>query len=129
MTIETRIRAAITDYVSAWNEPASARRAEYIERCCAADLRIVAPGQEMNGRAGLEAAITTFQRTQPGCRGRLVSDVEVADRLFRFVAVIDGPPGTPTRELMDVGECDAEGRIRSILTFVGAVVRGWSLSA
>jgi hypothetical protein len=115
-----RIRASIDAYVAAWNEHDAAERARHIAAACSDDLRIVVGGETILGRDALDAAIADFHRRRPGDRGRLSSAVEVQADAFRFCAVVEGSTVAPPIELMDAGECDADGRIRLILTFVGA---------
>ena len=115
-----RIRSSILAYAAAWNEPDAEKRAELIGQACSDAVRIVAPGQELRGRAALDAAIVDFQRGRPGDRARLTSAIEVQHHAFRFVGRVDGSSGAPAIEMLDAGECDEDGRIRLILTFVGA---------
>ena len=117
---ETRIRNAIATYVAAWNEHDPERRARLIAEACAEDLRIVAPGLLVRGRAELEALIADFHRRRAGDRGRLSSEVEVHGGVFRFAAKIEGSTVVPPIEMLDVGECAEDGRIRLVFSFVGA---------
>jgi hypothetical protein len=114
------IERSIETYVAAWNEHDQEKRARLIEQCCAPDLRIVAPQQEVHGHKELDALIVDFHRRRPGDRGRLSTAIESHGRIFRFAAMIEGSTVAPPIEMLDAGECDETGRIRLILTFVGA---------
>lgn len=117
---EARIRSKIDAYVAAWNEQDAARRRQLIEQCCAPDLRILAPGQRVRGHAELDALIADFHRRRPGDVGVLSSAVEVHGNVFRFAARISGSTVAEPVEMLDAGECADDGRIRLILSFVGA---------
>lgn len=121
MALEARIRESIETYVAAWNEHDRDRRRRFIEECTAEELRIVAPGdQRVSGRYELDATIVDFHRHRPGDRGRLSSAIEVHGTIFRFAAMIEGSTVAPPIEMVDTGECDDSGRIRLILSFIGA---------
>jgi hypothetical protein len=124
--VKLEIREAIDTYVAAWNETDPARRAALIERCCSDELRIVAPGMVVRGRAELDALIADFHRRRPGDRGRLSSELDVHGGVFRFAAMIEGSTVAAPVEMLDVGECDDHGRIRLIFSFVGAAPPGKS---
>jgi hypothetical protein len=115
-----RIRSSIEAYVAAWNEHDADKRRALIEEACSEDLRIVAPNQVVAGRGELDALIADFHRRRPGDRGFLSSCVEIHHHAFRFAARIEGSSVAEPVEMLDAGECDADGRIRLILSFVGA---------
>ncbi len=115
-----RIRASIEAYIAAWNEPDSASRAQLLERACADDLVVRTGGKRMIGRGELDALIVDFQRRRPGNRAVLASVVDVQGGLFRYAGVVEAPTGARGGDAFDAGECDADGRIRVLFTFVGA---------
>jgi hypothetical protein len=117
--IESRIRASIEAYVAAWNEPDAAQRMRLLERACAEDLRMRTPGKRIDGRAELDALIADFQQRRPGERAVLSSDIDVQGSVFRYAGTVEGPRGGET---LDSGECDEDGRICFLLTFVGAAL-------
>ncbi len=114
-----QIRSSVQSYVAAWNEPDPVRRNELLERACADELRVVAPREMVHGRAELAALIDGFHRRRPGDRGKLTSAVEIHNGVFRFSALISGSSAAPPVEMIDVGECNDDGRIRLIFSFVG----------
>jgi hypothetical protein len=118
---DSRVRSSIEAYVAAWNERDPEARALLIERACADDLRILTPGRCIRGRAGLGALIAEFQKRRPGDRACLASAIEINERTFRYVGVVESEGGAPLENL-DAGEHDAEGRILLVLTFAGAAL-------
>jgi hypothetical protein len=63
-----------------------------------------------------------FQRRRPGARAVLSSAIDVQGKLFRYTGKIEGGDLAGGGESFDAGECDEDGRIRVLLTFVGAAV-------
>ena len=121
MSIEARIRASIAAYVAAWNEHDPARRVRLIEQACAEDLLMRTAGRAGDGRAALDALMADFQQRRPGERAVLSGAIDVQGHLFRFAGIVDG--ATVARgDTLDTGECDDDGRIRILLTFVGAAL-------
>jgi len=118
---EARIRASIEAYVAAWNERDAAQRIRLIEQACAEDLLMRTPGKRIDGRGELDALIADFQRRRPGERAVLSSAIDIQGHVFRYSGVVEG--GAIARgDTLDVGECDEDGRIRLLLTFVGAAL-------
>ena len=114
----TPTELAARRYFSAWIEPDRAARAALLEACFAADGRISLPGQVLRGRAELAAAIDAFLADPRGLTARLTSVIDIVGAAFRFRARVEYPDGQPFRELLDVGEVDAEGRICALYTFI-----------
>ena len=121
---EARIRASIDAYVSAWNEHDPAQRLRLIEQGCAADLLMRTSGRRIDGRAQLDALIADFQARQPHARAVFASAVDVQGNIFRYAGIVEGPTTAAGATALDAGECDDEGRIRILLTFVGAALPG-----
>jgi hypothetical protein len=119
--IEARIRASIEAYVAAWNEHDAMERMRFIEEACTEDLIMRTPGKRIVGRGQLDALIADFQRRRPGERAVLSSAIDVQGTVFRYAGIVEG--GTVARgDTLDAGECDEDGRIRVLLTFVGAAL-------
>lgn len=119
--IDARIRASIEAYVAAWNEHDAAQRMRLIEQACAEDLVLRTPGKRISGRGELDALIADFQRRRPGERAVLSSAIDVQGCVFRYSGIVEG--ATVARgDTLDAGECDEDGRIRLLLTFVGATL-------
>jgi hypothetical protein len=116
--IESRIRASIEAYVAAWNEHDPARRMRLIEHACAENLRMRTPGKRVDGRGALDALIADFQQRRPGERAALSSAIDIQGHVFRYAGIVEG--STVARaDTLDTGECDDDGRICLLLTFVG----------
>jgi hypothetical protein len=115
-----RIRAGIEAYVAAWNEPDPAKRRELLERACADDFRMVTSGRQVRGRAELDAMIADFQLRRPGHRAAFASAIDVQGSVFRYGGKVENATAQSAGDALDAGECDSEGRITLLLTFVGA---------
>lgn len=120
--IEARIRASIEAYVAAWNERDAAQRMRLVEQACAEDLLMRTPGKRIEGRAELDALIADFQRRRTGERAVLASAVDIQGNVFRYAGVVEGSTMAGGGETFDAGECDENGRIRLLLSFVGAAL-------
>lgn len=119
---DARIRASIETYIAAWNERDAAQRMRLIERACAEDLLMRTPGKRIDGRDALDALIVDFQTRLPGARAVLSSAIDVQGAVFRYAGVVEGVTLPNGGEAFDAGECDDDGRIRILLTFVGAAL-------
>lgn len=114
----TPVAAAVDAYIRAWAERDPAARAALVERCFAADGRIVMPASEIRGRAALEEAMARLL-ADPEVRGvRITTAIDARGTIFRFGTAIDRRDGT-SLEAFDAGEIDANGRIAVLLTFSG----------
>ncbi len=112
------VETAVDTYIRLWSERDPAAREAMIEACFAADGRIVTRGTPIRGRAGLAAAVQSFQ-ADPQWRGiRIVSAIDAVGTTFRFIARLERHDGTFV-DGFDAGEIDADGRIAVILTFGG----------
>ena len=119
--IEARIRSSVEAYVAAWNERDPAQRMRLIEQSCAEDLHMRTPGKRIDGRAQLDALIADYQQRRPGERAVLSSAIDVQGKMFRYSGVVEGA-AVARGDALDVGESDEDGRIRLLLTFVGAAL-------
>lgn len=112
------MRACIETYVAAWNEDDAARRHAFIETACSPELRFVTGGRAV-GRDELDRMIAAFRQRTPGARAVFTSSVDIQGRLFRYSGRAESSTGAPLGDALDAGECDEDGRIRVLLTFVG----------
>ena len=117
--IEARIRASIEAYVAAWNERDPARRMQLVEQACAKDLHVRTPGKLIEGLSQLDALMADFQKRAPEARAVLASAIDVQSNVFRYTGIVEGATFPDT---LDVGESDEEGRIRFLISFVGAAL-------
>jgi hypothetical protein len=120
--IEGRMRSSVEAYVAAWNEQDAAKRMRLIEQACAEDVLMRTPGKRIDGRAQLDALIADFQRRRPGDRAVLSSAVDVQGNLFRYAGIVERSTLARGGDTFDAGECDEDGRIRLLLSFVGAAL-------
>lgn len=117
--IETRIRESVDAFVAAWNEHDAAARMRLLERACTDDVVMRTPGRRTNGRAELDALMADFQRRQPNKRAVFASRVDVQGGAFRYAGMVEDPSGTRTGDVLDAGDCDDDGKIRIVISFVG----------
>ena len=115
------VRAAVETYLRAWNERDPTARAALIEACFAADGRLVTRGGDVRGRAALAQTMARVHADPRRFRIRLTSAIDTGATTFRVLAVVDYSDGTTTPETLDVGEIDADGRIKQVLTFTGPI--------
>jgi hypothetical protein len=111
---------AAQTYVAAWKERDAVTRARLIDRCFAAEGRIVSPGAVISGRAALAAAIDGFFADPRGLSARLMSAIDAQGPIFRFRSVVEDRDGRIVFDGFDAGEVDVDGRITVLLTFGGA---------
>jgi hypothetical protein len=122
MTDNVAIRASIDAYVAAWNEHDATKRRKLLEQACAEDVIVRTPGKRICGRGELDALMADFQKRRPGERAVLASAVDVQGHVFRYAGIVEGSTIAGGGENFDAGECDDDGRIRILLTFVGAAL-------
>jgi hypothetical protein len=114
---EAQMRACIDAYVAAWNEDDPVKRHALVEQACSPGLRFVTPGRAV-GRDEFEAMIAGFRQRKPGARAIFTSSVDIQGKLFRYSGRAEDSTGASLGDALDVGECDEDGRISILLTFV-----------
>ena len=102
--------------VAAWNEHDPVKRRQLIGAACTEDVALRTPGRRIHGREQLDALIADFQTRRPEARAAFTSPIDIQGTIFRYTGIVEGTTATT----LDTGECDDEGRIRVLLTFVGA---------
>ncbi|HEY4058730.1 MAG TPA: hypothetical protein VGM39_19085 [Kofleriaceae bacterium] len=110
---------AIETYAAAFQEPDEARRAALLEKCWSADGRFVTGGRVVRGRDALSVEMARFANDPRGGKIQLLAPPDVQGNLFRLSACAVYPDGTKSPISFDAGEIDQDGRIQTILTFVG----------
>jgi hypothetical protein len=110
---------AARTYAAMINERDPDVRARLLEACWAVDGRLVTGGKPMEGRAAVAAMAARIAADPRRATAVLLGPIDVQGPLFRFRAVIEYADGTRSAESFDAGEVDADGRITTILTFVG----------
>jgi hypothetical protein len=112
------VEIAVDHLIRASSERDPTARAALLEKCFAADGRIVSRSREIRGRQALADVIAKLVADPQWLGNRVISAIDVGDTTFRFRSVIDRRDGT-TLEFFDAGQIDADGRISLILTFAG----------
>ena len=115
------VAEVVRAYVRAWHEPDEAVRRELLEQSWAERGVYADPGSTISGREALVEAITDFRRRRPGACIEVRSAVDGFDRHFRFVWTVVDASGNVLNEGIDVGRLDDDGRIESIIGFIGIV--------
>ncbi|HEY4178677.1 MAG TPA: hypothetical protein VGM90_17645 [Kofleriaceae bacterium] len=110
---------AIDAYAAAFQEPDEARRATLLEKCWAVEGRLVTGGRVIQGRAALSVEMARFANDPRGPKIVLRAPPDVQGNLFRLTAHAVYSDGTLSPVSFDAGELDADGRIKTILTFRG----------
>jgi hypothetical protein len=106
-------------YVRAWHERDEATRRELLEQSWADDGVYTDPGSTIEGRDALVVAIADFHAQRPDVRIEVRSRIDEFGPHFRFVWATVDAGGAVLREGIDVGRLDDDGRIASIIGFVG----------
>lgn len=112
---------AVEGYFAAWNEKNPARIAEIVKSCVAADAQLTSSTHNVTGADALTEFIVVFRQMRPDDAAILTSKVESVGAFFRFTGCGKQPDGTVYSEVMDVGELDADGRIKRLVTFDSVV--------
>lgn len=81
-----------------------------------------APFASVTNGLRFDALIADFQQRRPGERAVLSSAIDIQGNVFRYVGVVEGSATARGGEAFDAGACDEDGRIRLLLTFVGAAL-------
>jgi ketosteroid isomerase-like protein len=114
--VDTGIRAVLSTYLSAWNEPDPAERARLLDSSVADDVVFIDPMAHVEGRDAVAAHITATRETFPGILVEAVGDVDAHHGVLRHAWRVSGPDGVVLRGL-DVDEVGEDGRLRRILGF------------
>ncbi|HEY1630716.1 MAG TPA: nuclear transport factor 2 family protein [Rhizomicrobium sp.] len=108
---------AVEAYFAAWNEKDPARISALVKSCIAADAQLTSSAHSVTGADALAEFIVAFRQMRPGDAAVLTSKVESVGAVFRFTGCGKQPDGTVYSDVMDVGELDADGRIKRLVTF------------
>ncbi|HEY1546162.1 MAG TPA: nuclear transport factor 2 family protein [Kofleriaceae bacterium] len=110
--------SAVAAYIRAGAERDPAARAQLLEACCAADVRMVTRSSVIRGRAGIEAMLARFLGDPQNLGFRLTSAVDAVGSTFRYRSVVIRRDGSEL-EFFDAGELDGDGKIVTLLVFAG----------
>jgi len=115
------VKTTVDTYLAMWNEADPTRRAKHIERAWTDDARYVDPMLEAAGHAALSEMVTGVQARFPGHRFRRVSGIDIHHDQLRFAWELVAPDGAVVVAGIDVGVLAADGRLRRITGFFGAL--------
>jgi hypothetical protein len=121
MTHTTDVTTTVDAYLAAWNERDPARRAQLIERVWAPDGRLIDPPLTGEGHDGINDMAGALQEHYAGHSFRRASTVDAHHDHLRFAWELVGPDGQVALTGLDVGELAADGRLRWITGFFGAL--------
>jgi len=117
----SKAQSAVEGYFAAWNEKDPVRIAALVKACVAADAQLVSSTHSVTGAEALADFIVAFRQMRPDDAAILTSTVESVGAFFRFTGCGKQPDGTIYSDVMDVGELDADGRIKRLVTFDSAL--------
>jgi hypothetical protein len=115
------VKTTVDTYLAMWNEADPARRAKHIERAWADDGRYVDPMLEAAGHAALSEMVTGVQTRFPGHRFRRASGIDIHHDQLRFAWDLVAPDGAVVVAGIDIGALAADGRLKRITGFFGAL--------
>ena len=78
------IKAVVTQYMAAWNEPEVARRQALLARCWSDGGVYLDPGASLSGRDQLARHIAAMQASRPGARLEFMSGIDFSYSTFEF---------------------------------------------
>jgi len=115
------IEESIAAYCDAWGEPDPARRREILERIWADDATYTDPTVHTSGIDELLAHMAKLQTTYPGGRIERTSAVDTHHGMARFNWCMTLADGSTLPEGVDFAELSADGKLRRIVGFFGAL--------
>jgi hypothetical protein len=115
------IEESIAAYCDAWGEPDPARRREMLERIWAEGATYSDPTVQTRGIDELLAHMANLQITYPGGRIERTSAVDTHHGTARFGWRMALADGATLSEGIDFAEIGADGKLRSIVGFFGAL--------
>jgi hypothetical protein len=111
-------REIVEAYARIWNENDPDERARLLEFCWHPEGAIFIGDRVIRGRDAVAAEAARFRSLRPADVVVFTSDVAFVDRWFRFTAEAHRPDRSVYSRMLDVGEFAADGRIRTIVTFL-----------
>jgi hypothetical protein len=115
----TDVTTTVDTYLSMWNEPDRAVRAEIVRTAWAADGAYWDPLLEASGHDEMVAMVDAVQAQFPGQAFRRTTGVDHHHELVRFGWELAAPDGTITVTGVDVGVLGDDGRLTRIAGFFG----------
>lgn len=117
---KNRVRALVTQYLDAWNEPDVGKREAMLAQCWGDGAVYVDPTVELSGAAALNAHIAKVQAARPGASLEFMSGIDVHHNVVRFLWRLVRADGTHGDSSIDFGEVGPDGRLVKIVGFFGA---------
>ena len=112
----------IDTYIAALNETDPERRARLVEESWNPEGTYLDPMLEAAGHAAFNDMVATIHGAYPGHTFRRTTEIDGHHDLIRFGWELVGPDGSLTVAGIDVGELDADGKIKAIAGFFGPLV-------
>ncbi|MFZ5735117.1 MAG: nuclear transport factor 2 family protein [Pseudomonadota bacterium] len=116
---KSRVRALVTQYVDAWNEPDVRKREALLAQCWGEGAVYVDPTVELKGATTLSAHIAKVQAARPGAYLEFMSGIDVHHNVVRFLWRLVRADGTRGDTSIDFGEIGPDGRLTKIVGFFG----------
>lgn len=114
-------RLVVNAYIDAWNEGDEDRRRHLLTETMEEGAVYCDPTTRTGGHADLSAHISTLLDRYPGRRVVRTSDVDVHHDVCRFHWRLIKADGTQLPESVDFVEFGADGRLRRVVGFFGAL--------
>ena len=114
------IKAVVTQYMAAWNEPEVASRQALLARCWSDGGVYLDPRASLSGRDQLARHIAAMQASRPGARLEFMSGIDVHHNVVRFLWRLVRADGSCGDISIDFGEVGPDGRLVKIIGFFGA---------
>ena len=110
-------------YDDAWNVSDEDERRRLLEGALTDDCELVEPRGRFTGREAVFDRITGFVSRFPGARVDITTDLDEHNGFARYEWRITDGAGAPVLDGLDVVERAADGRLRRIVMFFGALER------
>ena len=113
--------AVIEEYDRAWNTDDSDGRRRHLEAALTDDCELVDPRGRFVGREAIFERISGFSDRFPGARVDITTEVDEHNGFARYGWVIVDREGAFVLDGIDVVERGADGRLRKVVMFFGAL--------
>ena len=113
--------AVIGEYDKAWNASDRDDRRRHLESALADDCELVDPRGRFVGREAIFDRISGFSDRFPGARVDITTEVDEHNGFARYGWTIVDREGTFVLDGIDVIERAADGRLRKVVMFFGAL--------
>jgi hypothetical protein len=115
------VDAVLAKYDQAWNASDADQRRRLLEACLTEDCELIEPRGRFRGRASIFDRISGFAERFPGARVEITTNVDEHNAVARYGWRIVDADGEQLLDGIDVVDRDADGRIRKIVMFFGAL--------